>query len=67
MGGGRRSFRRPHAGRSAGLYVPNVSGLPNGLHSAVVTTDRPVVAVGSGVCSSGCSGDTQFSYNGVNR
>jgi hypothetical protein len=54
-------------GRSAGLYVPDVSDLPNGLHSAVVTADQPIVAVGSGVCSSGCDGDTQFSYNGINR
>jgi hypothetical protein len=56
-------------GRSAAVYVPDVSGLPNGLHSAVVTVTagQPIVAVGSGVCSSGCGGDTTFNYNGINR
>ncbi len=58
------------AGRSLGIYLPNVSGLPSGFNgSAVITADEPIVAVGNATCISGActSGDGVYAYNGVNR
>jgi len=54
--------------QTKGVYLPSV-GLPaNFIGSAVVSSSLyPVVAVGNASCSSGCSGDTSQTYNGVNR
>jgi len=55
-------------GYSAGIYVPNITQLPNGFFgSAVISANQPIVAVGNGSCSAGCTGDHSFTYNGVNR
>jgi hypothetical protein len=55
-------------GQSSGVYLPNVSNLPDGFQgSAVITADQPLVAIGTATCYSGCSGDVAYSYNGVNR
>ena len=55
-------------GYSAGIYLPNVTQIPNGFFgSAVISANQPIVAVGNGSCSVGCTGDTNFTYNGVNR
>jgi len=54
-------------GDARNLYLPNVSGLPDGfIGSAVITSGQPLVAVGNGSCTN-CTGDTAFAYNGINR
>jgi hypothetical protein len=39
----------------------------DGLWSAVVTATQSIVVVANATCTSGCSGDNVYAYNGFGR
>lgn len=53
-------------GEAKGFYLPNVSGLSNGVYSVIITANQPIVAVGNSTCTN-CSGDNVYAFNGVNQ
>lgn len=56
-----------NAGQAQAWYLPDVSGLTDGLYSAVVTSSgQPIIGVASGHVS-GSAGDYMMSYDGINR
>jgi hypothetical protein len=56
-------------GYAQGFYLPNVTvnGMNDGLWSAVVTATQSIVVVANATCTSGCSGDNVYAYNGFGR
>jgi hypothetical protein len=56
-------------GYAQGFYLPNVTvnGMNDGLWSAVVTATQSIVVVANATCTSGCSGDNVYAYNGFRR
>jgi hypothetical protein len=55
-------------GYAQGFYLPNVTvtGMTDGLWSALVTADQPLVVVANATCTS-CGGDNVYAYNGFAR
>ncbi|MCB0060692.1 MAG: hypothetical protein KDE19_01200, partial [Caldilineaceae bacterium] len=55
------------SGTSKGYYMGSIA-VADGLWSAVISSDQPIAAVGNATCtSSGCTGDTVYAYNPINR
>ena len=56
-------------GYAQGFYLPNVTvnGMTDGLWSTVVTATQSIVVVANATCTSGCSGDNVYAYNGFGR
>jgi hypothetical protein len=53
--------------RSKGVYLPN-SCVQQGFYgSAILTANRPIIAVGNASCTDCNYGDTSLTYNGINR
>jgi hypothetical protein len=55
-------------GYAQGFYLPNVTvtGMTDGLWSALVTAEQPLVVVANATCTS-CGGDNVYAYNGFAR